>query len=108
MLHDTDTIAQAGHDAVTAECLLIDVRRAPLFEQSSQKLPGAVWRDPAAVEQWAGELPRDREVIVYCVHGHEVSQAAASRLRERGLRARYLSGGLEGWRAAGLPLAAKE
>jgi hypothetical protein len=41
-------------------------------------------------------LPRDAEVVVYCVHGHEVSQAAA-----KALGAQYLEGGIEAWRAAG-------
>jgi hypothetical protein len=36
------------------------------------------------------------------VHGHEVSQNAAKALRETGISARFLEGGLEeGWKAAG-------
>jgi hypothetical protein len=35
------------------------------------------------------------------VHGHNVSQLAASVLREKGVDARVLAGGSEGWRAAG-------
>ena len=105
---DTNHPPQAGHEAVTADSLLLDVRRAAVFEQATHMLPGATWRDPAAIERWASELPRDREVIVYCVHGHAVSQAATARLREQCIRARYLSGGLEGWRTAGLPLVARK
>jgi hypothetical protein len=45
---------------------------------------------------------------VYCVHGHEVSQNAAKALRESGLSAQYLEGGIEdGWKASGGPLDAK-
>jgi Fe-Mn family superoxide dismutase len=52
-------------------------------------------------------MPAQRELLVYCVYGHEVSRVAALRLRAAGLHARYLLGGIEGWRAAGRPLDAK-
>jgi hypothetical protein len=38
---------------------------------------------------------------VYCVHGHEVSQDAAASLNAAGFDARYLQGGIAGWRAHG-------
>ena len=53
------------------------------------------------------ELPADREVIVYCVYGHEVGRATAMRLRAAGLNARYLRGGIDGWQAAGQALEPK-
>jgi hypothetical protein len=69
---------------------------------------GALRRDPATVPSWAGELPRAGNVVVYCVHGHEVSQNAAKSLRDLGIAARYLEGGLEeGWKAAGGELSSK-
>src|SRR5262249_28983408 len=66
-----------------------------------QRLPHAIKRDPAAVDAWADELEPWRPVVVYCVRGHEVGQHAAAALAARGLDARYLEGGLEGWRAGG-------
>ena len=96
----------AAHAAV-AGALLLDVRRAGVFEQARTMIPGAQWHDPSAVAAWAGELPRDRELIVYCVYGHEVGRATALRLRAAGLNARYLGGGIDGWQAAGRPVVAK-
>jgi len=90
-----------------ASALLLDVRRASVFEQASTMLPGARWCDPAAVTAWSGVLPADREVVVYCVYGHEVGRSTAMRLRAAGLKARYLRGGLDGWQAAGRLLVAK-
>jgi Fe-Mn family superoxide dismutase len=87
--------------------VVIDVRRAGVFEQAGTRIPGARWRDPAAVSIWATELPTDRELVVYCVHGHEVSRATALRLRAAGLKARYLQGGIDGWLAAGRPTESK-
>jgi Fe-Mn family superoxide dismutase len=87
--------------------LLFDVRRAGVFEQAAAMIPGAAWRDPALVDAWAGDLPTDREVLVYCVYGHEVGRSTAMRLRAAGINARFLQGGIDGWQAAGLPLVAR-
>lgn len=89
------------------DALVIDVRRAGVYENAATVITGARWRDPAAVGKWAAELPTDRAVIVYCVYGHEVSRSTAMRLRAAGLNARYLKGGIDGWQAAGFPTQAK-
>src|SRR5262249_5266015 len=81
--------------------LLIDVRRHAAFQGATDLIEGALWRDPERAAEWAGELPRASEVAVYCEHGHEVSQGAAKALRESGLAAQYLHGGIEAWKAAG-------
>jgi rhodanese-related sulfurtransferase len=72
--------------------LVIDVRKNPAFLSATEMMRGALRRDPAAVESWRPTLPRDAEVVVYCVHGHEVSQGVA-----KALGARYLEGGIEHW-----------
>ena len=96
----------ASQDDVVG-ALVVDVRRAGMFEQADGLIPDARWRDPAKVDQWAGELPADREIVVYCVYGHEVGRATAMQLRAAGLKARFLRGGIDGWRAAGRALQPK-
>jgi rhodanese-related sulfurtransferase len=85
--------------------LVIDVRRRAAFMASGEMVAGAIRRDPEQVATWAKTLPAASSVVVYCVHGHEVSQKAAAALKELGLSAGYLEGGLEeGWKAIGAPL----
>ena len=86
---------------------LLDVRRAGVFEAASQMLPTAHWRDPSLVGDWGRSLDPAREVVVYCVYGHEVGRSTALRLRAQGLKARFLRGGFDGWQSAGLPLVNK-
>jgi Fe-Mn family superoxide dismutase len=86
---------------------VIDVRRAGVYADAATTLPNARWHDPADVAPWIAQLDPDRAILVYCVHGHEVSRNTAVRLRAHGFNARYLEGGIEAWKAAGLPLAAK-
>jgi rhodanese-related sulfurtransferase len=82
--------------------LLIDVRRNARFLESPYLLKGALRRDPDRVAEWKQALPRAAQVVVYCVHGHEVSQNVA-----KALGARYLEGGIEHWREEGGETAAK-
>ena len=82
--------------------LVIDVRRRERFLDSPYLIKGALRRDPERVQEWKQTLPRASEVVVYCVHGHEVSQNAA-----KALGARYLEGGIEHWKEDGGELAAK-
>ena len=72
--------------------LVIDVRRNERFLESNSLIDGALHRDPERVEEWKRTLPANAEVVVYCVHGHEVSQNVA-----KALGARYLEGGMEAW-----------
>lgn len=80
--------------------LLIDVRRRPAFQSAADMACGALRRDPEAVSSWAKSLPSASTVVVYCVHGGEVSQGVAKALREQRIDAYYLEGGLEeAWKA---------
>ena len=88
----------------TARCpRLVDVRRAAAFAESEQVIPTAVWRDHQSAEAWGSMLSDESGLVVYCVHGHQVSQSAVSVLRNAGLTARYLEGGIEGYRDLGGP-----
>ncbi|HEX6297522.1 MAG TPA: chromate resistance protein ChrB domain-containing protein [Burkholderiales bacterium] len=82
--------------------LVIDVRKSERFRASPYVIKGALRRDPLAVEQWKRTLPQAASVVVYCVHGHEVSQGVAE-----ALGARYLEGGIEHWKEDGGEIAAK-
>jgi Fe-Mn family superoxide dismutase len=101
----SEPLAAAQDDVQGA--VLLDVRRAGVYEQAATMIPGARWCDPAGIAAWARELPADREVVVYCVYGHEVGRSTAMRLRGAGLNARYLSGGIDGWQKAGRPVVPK-
>lgn len=80
--------------------LVLDVRRESDVAANPQTLPGAERRDPEQVEAWAQDLPRDKEVIIYCVHGGSVSNSVLDKLQSRGIQARYLEGGLDAWKQA--------
>ena len=82
---------------------LVDVRRQTAFDDDPRLIAGAIRRLPEALESWAPALEPWRPVVVHCVRGHEVSQNAAAALRARGFDAHHLAGGIEQWKADGLP-----
>ncbi len=95
--------------------LVLDVRRPERFAESPVILPRARHCPPDEVARFAATQP-PAAVVVYCVHGHEVSHAAADVLRAAGWKARFLAGGIEGgeggvddpalirsWRSSALP-----
>ncbi len=81
----------------SANIKVLDVRRREHRVEVEHPIPGAEWKDPEQIGEWSKEFGDDGEVIVYCVHGHNVSQGARDFLRERGLRSRIVAGGIEAW-----------
>jgi NADPH-dependent 2,4-dienoyl-CoA reductase/sulfur reductase-like enzyme/rhodanese-related sulfurtransferase len=84
------------------DALLLDVREPAEFEAGS--IPGAVNVPLSQLRSRLAEVPRDRRIDVYCGVGQR-GYYATRFLRQNGMEARNLSGGIATWRmrkAAGL------
>jgi len=90
---------------VAGAAQLIDVRRAATYAEAMDQLTGAHWKDPAKLVDWSAGLDRAKSVLVYCFHGLDIGRSTALALRARGFDARYIAGGIEACREAGLELA---
>jgi rhodanese-related sulfurtransferase len=89
------------------DVLLLDVRRQADYDSSNVKLPTAQWRNPEQLAEWSAALPKDRDVVLYCVRGGAVSNAVVDHLHAHGIKARFIEGGIEAWKQAGGATAAK-
>ncbi|MTJ91839.1 MAG: sulfurtransferase [Desulfovibrio sp.] len=78
-----------------------DVRREVDYQADPRTIAGAEWHNPEAVDAWAGQLPKDRPVAIYCVRGGSVSKSVHAALTAKGFDVSYLEGGLAAWDAAG-------
>ena len=79
--------------------LLLDVRREEKFVESPYLIAGArrcAPEDVAAFAAAQAALNPQREIVAYCVYGHNVSTDAVATLRAAGLNASILVGGMEG------------
>ncbi|MEO1199796.1 MAG: rhodanese-like domain-containing protein [Pseudomonadota bacterium] len=77
------------------EAHLVDVRKELAYRESGQTVQDARRVLPDNVAAWARSLRPDTKAIVFCVHGHEVSQTAAVTILSHGIYTRYVAGGFE-------------
>jgi membrane protein DedA with SNARE-associated domain/rhodanese-related sulfurtransferase len=89
------------------EVVIVDLRGSLDFEAEPAMIPGAVHLDAADLEEVSDELAKAHEVVLYCNCPNEVSSARmALLLRRKGVqKIRPLTGGLDGWREQGYPVA---
>ena len=90
----------AGEDLV-----ILDLRSSVELNLDPSLIPGAVHLAVDEVEHRHHEIPRDREVIVYCSCPNEESSARVALLLHRKgvVRVRPLLGGIDAWRALNFP-----
>jgi rhodanese-related sulfurtransferase len=87
--------------------LVFDVRREADYAASDETIPGAMWKNPDKIDVWIGAVPLTIDVVVYCERGGSVSNSVVDRLQAAGVKARYIEGGLEAYKAAGGKIARK-
>ena len=83
--------------------LVIDARLADDAASVPVGLRGARRAPPDRVDAVAASLPRGAKALVYCAWGFEIGGDCAAKLRERGIDAVTVAGGIGTWRANGLP-----
>jgi rhodanese-related sulfurtransferase len=88
-------LAEAG------DAIIIDVRDASAHDEAH--IAGATSIPIDELEARLGELPDGTRVLTACGGGTRGPRAAAL-LREHGVDATAIQGGLRGWRGAGLPV----
>jgi rhodanese-related sulfurtransferase len=86
----------------------VDLRHPVELRIDGMKVAGALQMTPDEVARRHQEIPRDRDLVLYCSCPSEAAAASVARmLRQRGLsRVRPLLGGIDAWRARGYPLEA--
>lgn len=88
--------------------LVFDVRREADYAASGETIPGAMWKNPEKIDAWVGAIPRTLDVVVYCVRGGSISNNVVDRLHAEGVvKARFIEGGIEAYKAAGGKITAK-
>ena len=80
---------------------VIDVRRKEDYAADNSVIPGSTWFDPANIDNWCTTLPDNKEVVLYCVRGGGVSNSVVDTLQAKGVKARFIEGGIAAWKDAG-------
>jgi len=93
------TITPAELKEKASEFTIIDVRRKDDYD--GETILSAEWHNPEQVAEWAKNLPSDKEVVLYCARGGSVSNSVLNTLLSGNIRARYIEGGIDGWKKSG-------
>jgi rhodanese-related sulfurtransferase len=84
---------------------LFDVRSHGYYEKGTMRIKGSSRLEPNGVHQNMIELPKDKELVLYCTCAREATSVkVAHALAEQGYRVSVIRGGLRAWKRAGLPL----
>jgi membrane protein DedA with SNARE-associated domain/rhodanese-related sulfurtransferase len=86
--------------------LILDLRQPVELQLNASVIREALRMTPDEVEHRHQEIPRDRDIVLYCSCPNEVTSArVALQLRRQGiLRVRPLLGGIEAWRKRNYPM----
>jgi membrane protein DedA with SNARE-associated domain/rhodanese-related sulfurtransferase len=83
--------------------VIVDVRSPGALGRDPKRIPGAFSLPLDSFDRHVGQLPRDRDVVLYCTCPNEASAARVAKLLiDSGFKkVRPLLGGLDAWVAAG-------
>lgn len=85
---------------------VVDVRHPLALDLDPETIPGAINFTMEEIDYRHHEIPRDRDIVLYCTCPNEVSSArTAFLLKKKGIhRVRPLEGGLDAWRERQYPV----
>ena len=89
-------------EAGRSDVVLVDVRKA--VPPPPTRIPGSIWIPENEIAQRAGELPKDKLLVLYCWDTWcSLATSAAVVLIDLGYRVKELYGGVAAWKALRLP-----
>ncbi len=101
------TVDELHRKQMQAESIyIVDLRSMVALKEDPVVIRGAVHFAPHELETRHQEIPRDRDVVLYCSCPNEATAVrTALRLRKRGItRVRPLVGGIDAWRLQNYPV----
>jgi membrane protein DedA with SNARE-associated domain/rhodanese-related sulfurtransferase len=85
---------------------ILDLRSSAALEEDPAIIPGAIHTTLDEIKRGNHQLPRDREIVVYCSCPNEITAARVALLLQRSgfKNVRPLLGGIDAWREQNLPV----
>lgn len=103
MINEIDSESLHGRIASGEDVLLVDIRTPAEIAQGA--IPDAVQVPMHLIPIRINELPKDRDVVLYCRSGARSYQACAYMLQQGYDRVLNLRGGIIAWARHGYPIA---
>lgn len=88
------------------DVMIVDLRSPLDIAVSPYAIPGAVQISLDELKQRLHQIPKDKDIVLYCACPNEATSATAALLLQKNgiTKARPLAGGVEGWRKNNLPV----
>lgn len=103
MINEIDSESLHGRIASGEDVLLVDIRTPAEIAQGA--IPDAMQLPMHLIPIRMNELPKDRDVVLYCRSGARSYQACAYMLQQGYDRVLNLRGGIIAWARHGYPIA---
>ncbi|WP_373508434.1 rhd_2599 family sulfurtransferase [Thiocapsa sp.] len=103
MINEIDSESLHGRIASGEDVLLVDIRTPAEIAQGA--IPDAMQLPMHLIPIRINELPKDRDVVLYCRSGARSYQACAYMLQQGYDRVLNLRGGIIAWARHGYPIA---
>jgi rhodanese-related sulfurtransferase len=98
-------IARRFNSGLPHDMALYDVRSHGYYSKRSSRIRGSLRLEPNTLLQQIENLPKDKEIILYCTcQGEATSLRVARVLQQHGCRAAVIKGGLSAWKRGGFPM----
>jgi rhodanese-related sulfurtransferase len=93
---------EAADEVAAGSSLIVDVRERNEFDQ--ERIEGVALLPISEFVARHGELPKDRPLLMLCAAGSRSTSATMYLLQGGWTDVRNITGGMIGWRSAGLPI----
>lgn len=104
MVNEIDSESLSQRLADTEDVLLVDIRTPAEIAQGM--IPDALQLPMHLIPLQMNEIPKDRDVVIYCRSGARSYQACAYLMQQGYNRVLNLRGGIIAWARHGLPIVA--
>jgi membrane protein DedA with SNARE-associated domain/rhodanese-related sulfurtransferase len=98
-------VARQFYSDLHHDMVVFDARSHGYYNKKTFRIKGSVRLEPNTLLEHIDELPKDKEIVLYCTCQREATSFRVARiLQQRGFRSSVIRGGLRAWRRAGFPL----
>ncbi|MBV9611570.1 MAG: VTT domain-containing protein [Acidobacteriaceae bacterium] len=98
-------VARRLYSDVHHDMAVFDVRSHGYYSSKASRVKGSLRLEPNTLLQQTENLPKDKEIILYCTcHREATSLRVARILQQHGFRSSVMKGGLRAWKKGRFPL----
>lgn len=98
-------VARQFYSDIYNDMVVFDVRSHGYYNGKASRIKGSQRLEPNTILHQLDELPKDKEIVLYCTCHREATSIRIARiLQQHGFRASVIKGGLRAWKRSKFPL----